>query len=129
MRGRNCGFIITTLILMGIIVFCTKGIVCGGKMQDAQKKLWYREREERLLADTKEYLANAGFRDSGVTLTRVVDEGAPKVYTFTIHHRRIDCMEERERESLKSRLESLTDGFTGVTLDETCIFEYHFLIF
>lgn len=129
MDGRKSGFVILTLMLIGIIGFCAAGTVQGqGNLQRAERERWYREREAALLADTRTYLSEAGFCNSGVTLTRKVDEAGNRSYIFTIHHRRIDCMNGGQRRALEEELSVLTESFAAAEPEERCAFEYRFLV-
>ncbi|MCM1091674.1 MAG: hypothetical protein NC092_10825 [Butyrivibrio sp.] len=128
MSRKNIGFVAITLALVGIIVFCAAGTVRGQEnLQNQEKEQWYREREGKLLSDTREYLSEKGFHNSGVTLNRVVDEDGSRAYTFTIHHARIDRMTEGERAGLRRELYGLTEDFRGLTPEEGCTFAFVFL--
>lgn len=125
---RTGRWIAATWAMICLIAFCAAGVASGReKARNAEWERWYREREAALLADTKAYLTGMGFRDSGVTLNRVVDGRGDRTYTFTIHHRRIDKMSEEERQKLCGDLRILTEGFAAASLDESCTFCYDFL--
>lgn len=129
MRGTKGGFTILTFVLIGIIGFCAAGTVQGqGNLQREEKERWYQEREAELQAKTRDYLSEAGFYNSGVTLNRSVDEAGDRSYIFTIHHRRIDCMNEGQRQALGEELSALTESFEGATKEEHCSFAYRFLV-
>ncbi|MCM1099848.1 MAG: hypothetical protein NC079_05215 [Clostridium sp.] len=98
----------------------------GAADRDTERR--YREWEEELLSDTKILLTAGGFRNSGVTLNRIVDAEGHRTYTFTIHHRHIDRMTEEERQSLAGELGALTEGFGAEDPDGSCEFLYDFLI-
>lgn len=128
MRKTDVGFIAMTLALICIIVFCASCTVRGQEnLQNPEKECRYKEREAKLLSDTREYLAGQGFYNSGVTLNRVVDEDGSRAYTFTVHHNQIDRMTEQERAGLKTQLDILTEDFRGMTPEETCTFQFVFL--
>lgn len=128
MRRAEGSFILFTIALVCIIAFFVVGTVQGKEdFQRTEKEMWYREKEAELLADTREYLSDAGFRNSGVTLNRTVDEEGTRSYTFTIHHRRIDCMDESGRQKLCGELSVLTESFVKTAQGDSCIFTYKFL--
>lgn len=128
MKSAGCVFGFLTFALLFFIVFCVAGTVQAREdIQRTEKECWYREREAVLLADTREYLSDAGFCNSGVTLNRVVDEEGVRSYTFTIHHRRIDCMDEAGRQRLCGELKTLTDSFVKTAQKDRCTFAYRFL--
>ena len=72
---------------------------------------------------SKEELNEMGFRNSGVTLTRVVDAEGNREYTFTIHHGKIDRMSEEERMALAAAL------MQSITPVESCSFTHEFLMY
>ena len=76
-----------------------------------------------MLNETKAYLTELGYKNSGVTLTRVVDESGRREYTFTIHHGKIDRMSEEEREELAQVLGK------KARIDENCTFFHEFLLY
>ena len=124
---KGYGFIVVTLVLIFFIAFCVVGTVHGQEdIRRAEKELWYRERETTLLTDTRQYLNEAGFRDSGVTLSRTVDAEGNRSYTFTIHHRKIDCMDENGRQALGEELMGLTKTFADKAQGDKCTFSYSF---
>lgn len=77
---------------------------------------YYRERERQLVEDTREYLGQQGYENSGVMLTRVVDMDGSREYTLSIHHGRITDLSEEEREQLADRLQEITFS------DQDCFF-------
>ena len=129
MRRTAIGFIFLTLAFIcaaGLCAACT--VRSEETLQDREKESWYRDREMQLVSDTRAYLNGGGFRDSGVNLTRIVGPEGDRSYTFTIHHRRIDRMEEAGRQRLKEELAVLTEDFVCAVPGETCEFHYEFLI-
>lgn len=93
-----------------------------------EKEQFYKEQEKALLHDTGEKLEHMGFHHCGITLNRVVEEDVKRTYTFTIHHRKIDLMEPREREELTRQLKKLTETFGTAAAEDECVFQYEFLI-
>lgn len=128
MRRMGHGFGLLTLTLILFIVFCAAGTVQGQEdIRREEKECWYREREAVLLADTREYLQEAGFLNSGVTLSRTVDEDGSRSYVFTVHHKKIDGMDESRRQALGEELLTLTEGFAEMAQEDECTFSYRFL--
>lgn len=129
MRRITIGFIFFTMAFVcaaGLCAACT--VRSQGSFSDREKESWYREQEAQLVTDTRAYLNGGGFRNSGVNLTRIVSPEGGRSYTFTIHHRRIDRMEEAGRQKLKEDLEALTKDFVCAEPGENCEFYYKFLI-
>lgn len=123
-RGMGViSFTVLTVCLVFISAFCIKGTVMSqSKSGGKELESYYRAQEKELVQDTREYLNAAGFQNSGVTLTSVTDADGSREYTITVHHDRIDRMEESDRKLLKEELSALT--FTA----ENCSFFHEFLV-
>ena len=102
---KNVLFVATTIILVLITAFCIAGTVMSkGDMTERELESYYQQVEKELLGRTRDQLEELGFKNSGVTLTRVVDAEGNRDYTFTIHHRKIDAMSAEERVELAEML-------------------------
>lgn len=129
MRRITIGFVFFTFAFICVTVLCAACIVRSREtLSDRELERWYRERETELVSDTRAYLNGGGFRDSGVSLTRVVSPEGERSYTFTIHHRRIDRMAESGRQRLREELAALAEDFVCAAPGESCEFRYEFLI-
>ena len=117
-------FVAVTAFLVAVIAFCVAGTVISQSDIGAQEmENYYRAQEKELLEETKEYLNELGYQNSGVTLTRVVDAEGNREYTFTIHHHKIDKMSEEERVELAQTLACIA------VIDENCTFFHEFLLY
>ncbi len=126
---KNTTFIFITAILVSIIAFCIAGTVEGHESgASAAEEAFYKEQEARLLQDTKAYLSELGFSNSGVTLNRIVDAEGKREYTFTIHHSRIDKMDAAGRNDLAQQLADREVYILDAEGAEKCIIHYDFLI-
>ena len=76
--------------------------------------------EERLAEETKAYLEEQGFYNSGVMVNRVVEADGSREYTVTVHHREISRMRGEERTALARELALLAFA------DEKCTFCHDF---
>lgn len=83
---------------------------------------YYQEKERKLTREIRTMLEREGFKNSGVMLTRVVEEDGSRAYTVTIHHGGIDGMEETEKDALLRRLAELDFE------EERCSFCHKFLL-
>ena len=84
-------FAAATILLIAISAFCITGTVISQSNKNGEEmEYYYRMQEKEMLEQTKEQLAQLGYANSGVTLTKVVDVDGSREYTFTIHHRKID---------------------------------------
>ena len=55
----------------------------------------------------RDYLAEKGYADSGITMNYVTDEDGTVEYTVTIHHRKIDKLDEEEKIHLAEECKGL----------------------
>ena len=77
---------------------------------------YYLTKEQALTKDVRELLAMQGYENSGVMVTRVVEEDGSRLYTIAVHHKRIELLDDKEREMLLLQVENL------VFDDEACSF-------
>lgn len=118
-------FILLTAVFVLIISFCITGTVKGQNNRRLSLNNQYeKEMEEEYIQSIKDELSDMGYSYAGVTLTKVVNEDKEKIYTLSIHHRRIDKMSKQERQALIDKLSEvklLGDEY----LVETKILEYN----
>ncbi len=101
----NKGFGIITALLVFSIAFCMSGtVLCRERSGYAQENERYAALEADYLARTKGILENAGYRNSGVTITWTREDGGLRSYLVKIHHRKIECLGDDELEELTERL-------------------------
>lgn len=126
---KNTVFMCLTVLLTGFILFCTVMTVQGREMgQNTETEAYYRSVESRLLEEIRIYLTEQGFKNSGVTLKRIVDEDGSREYRFTIHHSRIDYMSGEERNQLNRVLKDKGESILKEHDLEEYFIGYEFLI-
>ena len=94
-------FIIFTIALI-IVLSCGFSIRARGeskKLNDISNE-YYKAIEQSYVDEVRTKLNDRGFANAGISLTKVVDESGAFEYTVSIHHRRIDRMDEYQREEL-----------------------------
>ncbi len=79
----------------------------------------YREMEEQYLSQVQAVMAQAGYPNSGVTMTYVTVENGDRHYTVQIHHRRLEKMKTEEQEQLKQQVETATSKMASCNLSLT----------
>lgn len=120
---RSLGFVMITVVLVLITVFCFAGTVLSQTdIGIAEQEKYFASKEKELVKETREFLKEKGYPDSGVTLTRVVEETGEREYTVTVHHGKIDRMDEDSRDMLKQELEKV------VFMADNCTFYHEFLV-
>jgi len=115
-------FVAATIILVLVAALSFGGTVMSRTDFDAvELESFYRAKESELVTEVREFLAESGLENSGVTLTRVVEQDGSRNYTLTVHHGEIHKMSEQEKENLKVKLDTLCFE------DEACTFTPQFL--
>lgn len=92
-----------------IVVLIVLKTVTGAVWHSSSKKQEqsYRMMEEECVNAVKELLYHKGYKDSGVTMTKILLEDGYRDYTITIHHKKINQLPDREREELESEISHL----------------------
>lgn len=104
-KRKSAGFAVSTVLLVLISCFSILGtLAAGNNMTQVQRERDYLIKEKELVQETRMFLNGNGYHNSGISLTRVTDEGI-RSYTMTIHHGKIDRMSQEERKTLKQQLE------------------------
>ena len=107
---------IFTAILIIAAFFIVSITVKGNRSDD--NSVWndyYRPMETEYVGSVREYLNDLGYVNSGVTLTHVTDSDLNRVYTLSIHNRRLEGCSEERREELSESLRAM--GFE----DDRCV--------
>lgn len=63
----------------------------------------YEAMEQEYLDEVRQILMEKGCKNAGLTLTYIVNAREERIYTVTVHHRRLNAMEEWEICLLKAR--------------------------
>lgn len=122
-RRGSIAFIIVTVCLVLFSAFCITGTVYSqSRVSERELEMYYREKEKEMVREVREYLNQEGYENSGVTLTRVAEADGGREYTLTVHHGRINRMDEEDRENLKKELSAF--DFEAAN----CTFCHEFLV-
>jgi len=114
--------IVFSIVLVLVIAFCiTETVVSQSNEARCIEEKYYDEMEDAYLTELKQLLTEEGYRNSGVTMTRVIDEAGVRSYTVSIHHKLICKMSSGEQEQLAKMLGTVTFA------DTSCAFCHKFL--
>ncbi len=108
MKNKNTMTVIIMFLLSLISVFGIWG-TAGSRNKDsaaASEQYYYAARQE-YVQEIRDYLAEKGYADSGITMNYVTDEDGTVEYTVTIHHRKIDKLDEEEKIHLAEECKGL----------------------
>lgn len=109
------------LLVFVLVIFMKKTVVSVADSRIQAEKEFYHKIESEYLKETRETLKESGYINSGVNLTKVIDEEGRRTYTVRIHNRRINALEETEREELLDTLRGICFA------DEQCEFYHEFI--
>ena len=85
--------------------YCVSGTVHSSeKVERREREKYYREIEAEYVKEVRVFLNEEGYSNSGVTMTKVIDEEENRSYTMTIHHRGIGNLQQEEQEQLQEEL-------------------------
>ena len=85
------------------------------------KDAYYEEMEDCYVEELREALAKEGYRNAGITMTKVFFEDGQREYTVKLHHKRMEKLDGQERQELLAELSEI--GFA----DNTCRIYLKFL--
>ncbi len=107
---------VSALVLIGITAFCISGTVHSSeKVERREREKYYRAIEAEYVKEVRFFLNEEGYSNSGVTMTKVIDEEENRSYTVTIHHRGIGNLQQEEQEQLQEELSQIKgEGMDGV---------------
>ena len=121
--AKNITFILVTIMLILISVFfITKTVEGSVDINTAEKERYFMELEEEYISEIRTYLNEQGFTNSGVTLTRVVDEEGSREYQVMLHHKYLEKLSNEERAALFETIEAMAFD------EEGCIFQINLLV-
>lgn len=117
------GFWIVTLVLVIISAFFMgETAISQSKSKLKAGSSAYHEMEKEYLKSTRKLLREKGYENSGVNLTKTIDEEGNRTYTVKIHNSKINALEKEEKEALLEALEEVPFA------DEACGFSHEFLV-
>ena len=122
-RMSRGGFTVAVLVLTLAACWCWAGTVMSRTdLSAAEIEGYYQEKEKELVEEARAFLSGEGYTYSGVMLTRVVTADGDREYTLTVHHGKIDKLDDEGRQKLM-------EGLAGIVFeDESSSFRHEFLI-
>lgn len=112
---------VTVLIILSLWFFISEKVMSQNNGTVTVDEEAFLELEGNYLSQVKTYLEEEGFQNSGVALTRVVEEDGSRSYEITLHHKKLNKLSSEEQEALKENIEELAFGVSG------CEFRIKFL--
>ena len=102
--------VLSLLTLLIIAISCIIGTLnVRATKKQAMTDASYTEFERRYRADVREYLNEAGFKNAGITLTKVIDTDGKRTYTLEVHHKSFAKLDESAKAEIISKLAEMAD--------------------
>lgn len=107
-KKKNAAVTMLMLLLAMITAFGVSGTVYSRNKEsrDVPQQYYCTARQE-YMKEIRDYLEKKGYADSGITMNYVTDENGSIEYTVTIHHRKIDKLDEEEKTHLAEECKEL----------------------
>lgn len=115
---KRTAFYAATAILLAIAAafLVSTTVISQSNISDKVLMEYEHEQMKQYTKELRTYLADLGYINSGITLTRTTYPNGTNTYTAQIHHSRIEKMNETERETLKLQLTQITPPITDATV-------------
>lgn len=95
------------LLILGLWLFVSETVMSQNEENITVDEKAFLVLEEQYVSEIKGYLETQGYGNSGVALTRVVDEEGNRSYHVVLHHKRLYKLDGEEQEALINKIESL----------------------
>ena len=94
-----------TIIVVILVCFTWHSSVMAQNENEQELSMeYYRELEDLYTTNLTEKLTGMGYKNAGVSTTRVYKEDGSFEYTALIHHKKIEKMNEEEKKALLKEL-------------------------
>lgn len=111
----------TVFMILSLWFFISEKVMSQNNGTVTVDEAAFLELESNYLSQVKVYLEEEGFRNSGVTLSRVIETDGSRSYEITLHHKKLNELSLEEQKKLKADIEELAFGVSG------CEFQVTFL--
>lgn len=120
---KNILFAAATVILMLISASFVAGTVHSQTAEEALAYERYCETlEEEYVSRIRAYLTEQGFENSGIMLTRIVEEQGEREYQVTLHHKYLEKLSHKEIEDLFETIKGMAFSMGG------CVFQVELFV-
>lgn len=123
MMKRYHFYMITLLAVFTLFSLITMKVNGQGENTVAVERELYEELEEDYTQRLQEMLESKGYRNAGITMTKIYQEDGSREYTIQIHHKRIDRLDAGEKILLLKELAAIRFG------DDQCTILHKFLTY
>ena len=103
--------LITALVLAALCLVFGMTVIAKNRMEREERQRQYLSGKARVTACVRDFLNEQGYTNSGIAITRhELDDGSEE-YLLTIHHGKLDKLDDHSRILLVSNLAGFSEGF------------------
>ncbi|MBR1931289.1 MAG: hypothetical protein IJ833_07460 [Lachnospiraceae bacterium] len=102
-RILQAAFLLFWVIVASLCIVVT--VFSREALSRSEEEAYYQTLEKEMERQVREYLNEQGFQNSGVMLTRVMEADGSREYTLTVHHSRIENLNQEAQDALGAELE------------------------
>lgn len=102
---RRYGFyIVAAALVLFIFSMMTMTVNATEDKKLQHQNTYYEEMEDAYVTSLKSELTAKGYRNAGITMTKIFYENGVREYTVKIHHKRMENLSTKEQEVLLEEL-------------------------
>jgi hypothetical protein len=111
---KEAVFVMVTVFLVLVLwLFVSETVMSQTEGNITVDEEAFAELEKDYVDTTREYLEGKGYRNSGVALTRVVDENGERSYEMVLHHKNLYKLSTEEQEKLMEEIATMAFHVSG----------------
>ena len=108
MMKRYGFYILTVTLVVFIFSMMTMSVNATEQKKLQHQNAYYEEMEDSYMTALRSELTAKGYRNAGITMTKIFYENGQREYTVKIHHKRMEKLSAEEQEELLAELEGIT---------------------
>lgn len=116
-------YMLTVMLVFTLFSLVTMRVKGQGEVDFAADRERYEQLEDSYTERLKDMLENKGYRNAGITMTKIYQPDGSREYTVQIHHKRINQLSDGEKILLLNELAAISFG------GENCSVLHKFLNF
>ena len=121
--AKEAAFVLFTVLLVaGLALFISQTVMSQEEGKVSVDEKHFRVLEQEYVQEIRSYLEEQGFKNSGVSLTRVVETDGSRSYEVVLHHKGISKLTAQEQAELFEAVEELAFHIAG------CNFQVNLLL-
>lgn len=103
-------YMLTVMLVFVLFSLVTMRVKGQGELDFAADRELYEQLEDTYTERLKDMLENKGYRNAGITMTKIYQPDGSREYTVQIHHKRINQLSDGEKILLLNELAALSFG-------------------